>query len=105
MPADDPNHDHTLQVAASASNGIEADLIIQRLAEAGIEAVSQRSIGGPEWGVSGAQYVYVEAWQLQRARELLSSSEEIGEEELARLSEEAASPTASSARKPPESEH
>jgi hypothetical protein len=63
-----------LQVAATAANGAEADLIRQRLAEAGIPAISQRSIGGPEWGVSGAQYVYVDASHLERAREVLGTA-------------------------------
>jgi hypothetical protein len=63
--------DHTLQVAVTAANEAEADLICQRLAQAGIAATSQRSIGGPEWGMSGSRYVYVESEDLDRARELL----------------------------------
>jgi hypothetical protein len=90
MAEDDPRQEPTLEVAATAASGAEADLMCQRLAEAGISAVSQRSIGGPEWGVSGGQYVYVEAKHLDRAREILSAPEGVGEEELARLSEEAA---------------
>jgi hypothetical protein len=49
--------------------------------------VSQRSIGGPQWGVSGGQYVYVEAADLDRAREILSAPEDISDEDLTELSE------------------
>jgi hypothetical protein len=62
---------HRLEVVATAGSEPEADLIRQRLAEAGVPSISQRSIGGPEWGVSGAQYVYVESAHLERAREVL----------------------------------
>jgi hypothetical protein len=76
MVEGDPQQSHSLQVAATAANGAEADLIRQRLAEAGIPAISQRSIGGPEWGASGAQYIYVEAPHLERAREVLGAAGE-----------------------------
>jgi hypothetical protein len=79
----------TLQVVATAANAAEADLIRGRLAEAGIAAISQRSIGGPEWGMSGGQYMYVEASHLDRAREILSEAEGLSDEELADLSEQA----------------
>jgi hypothetical protein len=62
-------------VAATAANGPEADLISQRLAEAGIGAISQRAIGGVEWGLSGARYIYVQARHLERARRLLADDE------------------------------
>jgi hypothetical protein len=78
-----------LQVVATAANAVEAELIRSRLAEAGVAAVSQRSIGGPEWGLSGGQYVYVEAVHLDRAREILSEAEGLSDEELANLSEQA----------------
>jgi hypothetical protein len=71
-----PQRELTLQVAATASSVPEADLLCQRLAEAGIAAVSQRSIGGPEWGLSGSQYVYVKAQDLARAREVLQQDSE-----------------------------
>jgi hypothetical protein len=73
MAEDDPQQDHALQVVATAGSVPEADLICQRLAEAGIQAMAQRSIGGPEWGASGSQYVYVQARQLARAREVLAA--------------------------------
>ncbi|HSZ13819.1 MAG TPA: hypothetical protein VK790_07275 [Solirubrobacteraceae bacterium] len=87
---EDDSHNGTLEVAASASNAPEADLICQRLADAGIHAMSQRSIGGPEWGVSGGRYVYVEAEDLARAREVLAAPVGISEEDLAALAEAAA---------------
>jgi hypothetical protein len=74
MAERDPHQAPQLEVAATAANEAEADLIEQRLAEAGIPATSQRSIGGPEWGVSGARYIYVEASHLERAREILSAA-------------------------------
>jgi len=80
--------DQDLQVAATAANGAEADLIRQRLKEAGIEAVGQRTIGGPEWGSSGSQYIYVDASDLDLARRLLSSSEGVSDAELERLAED-----------------
>lgn len=60
------------------------------LREAGIESVLQRSIGGPEWGESGGQTVYVRQADVDRAREVLAADEDsIDDDELARLSEEA----------------
>jgi hypothetical protein len=47
MAEDDLRDERTLQVAATAGSAMEANLICQRLAEAGIQTVSQRSIGGP----------------------------------------------------------
>jgi hypothetical protein len=76
MVEGDPHEARQLQVVMTAANGVEADLVQQRLAEAGIPAISQRTIGGPEWGASGARYVYVEARHLERAREVLSAASE-----------------------------
>jgi hypothetical protein len=100
MAHDDPQEGHTLQVAASAANAAEAELIVQRLAEAGIAATSQRTIGGPEWGPSGSQFIYVEAAQRDRAREILQATEGISDEELARLSEQASPATEPTERSP-----
>jgi hypothetical protein len=68
--------DTALRVVATAGSEPEADVIRQRLAAAGIRAVAQRSIGGPEWGPSGARYIYVRAPDLERARNLLDPSGE-----------------------------
>ncbi len=79
-----------LEVAATAANQVEAEMIEGRLAEAGIHSLSQRNRGGPEMGGSGARSVFVKPSDLERARALLESVEgEFSEDELARLSEEA----------------
>ena len=88
MAEGNPQPAGELQVAASAGNAAEADLMRQLLAEAGIPAIAQRSIGGPEWGMSGAQYVYVAPAHLARAREILNSSEPPSDEELDELSQQ-----------------
>jgi hypothetical protein len=88
MANDDPQEGRALQVVAAAANEPEADLIVQRLAQAGISATSQRTIGSAEWGTSGSQFIYVEAAQRDRAREVLMATERVNEEELARLSEQ-----------------
>jgi hypothetical protein len=64
-----------LEVVAVAANEPEAALICQRLAEAGIHAIAQRTIGGPEWGHSGSRYVYVDATDAERASNLLEAGE------------------------------
>jgi hypothetical protein len=60
-----------LQVVATAGSEAEADLLLSVLAQAGIHAISQRAIGGPEFGASGARYVYVAASDVTHAREAL----------------------------------
>jgi hypothetical protein len=60
-----------LRVLATADSEPEADVMRQRLTAVGIPSVAQRTIGGPEWGFSGARYVYVPAAELDRAREVL----------------------------------
>jgi hypothetical protein len=92
-----PHQGRELRVVATAANEAEADLLEQRLAEAGIDAISQRTIGGPEFGASGAHYLYVEATQLDRAREVLSAGA-VSEEELTRLSEQSSADDAGKER-------
>jgi hypothetical protein len=70
------DEDDELRVVATVGSEPEAELIRQRLAQAGISAVAQRSIGGPEWGASGSRYVYVRAAELERARAILGENEE-----------------------------
>jgi len=74
-------------VLTSVRSEPEAALVSARLSEAGIQAISQRSIGGPEWGESGARDVFVEEDDLLRAREILSADEAVSEDELADLSD------------------
>jgi hypothetical protein len=81
--------ENLLKVLTSVSSEPEAELISARLSEAGIQAIARRSIGGPEWGVSGARDVYVEEHDLVRAREILAADESVSEDELADLSDAA----------------
>jgi Putative prokaryotic signal transducing protein len=79
-----------LKVVATAANEAEAEMIRDRLLSDGIHAISQRTIGGPEWGWSGGRNVYVSEADLDRARAVLKADEgSFSEDELARLSEEA----------------
>jgi hypothetical protein len=78
-----------LKSVASARSGAEAELICSRLLdEGGIHAIAQRNIGGPEWGGSGGQTVFVDEQDFERAQEILGT-QPVSDEELARLSEEA----------------
>ena len=79
-----------LRVVAGTQNQPEADLIVDRLARAGITAISQLSSGNPEFGAGGGRTIYVEERDEQRAREVLATDEPpFSDEELARLSDEA----------------
>jgi hypothetical protein len=80
-----------LRPVAGARNEPEAELIVQQLQQAGISSVSQLSSGNPEFGSSGGRTIYVEEDEVERAREVLADAQsQISDEELARLSEEAA---------------
>ena len=92
MMSEEGKEKRRLEVVASAGSEIEADLIRQRLAGAGIAAIAQRAIGGPEWGTSGARYVYVDASELERALEILKEGEDVGDAELQELSEQEPEP-------------
>ena len=93
MQATAPRHaSGVLKVLTSVSSEPEAALVSARISEAGIQAIYQRSIGGPEWGVSGARDVYVDEQDLVRAREVLKADEDVSEDELADLSEAAPDP-------------
>jgi hypothetical protein len=79
-----------LKIVATVANEAEAEMVCGRLSDAGIHAISQRTIGGPEWGWSGGRYVYVDEADVDRASALLNSEEgSFSEDELARLSDEA----------------
>jgi hypothetical protein len=79
-----------LEIVTTVSSEPEAEMVCDRLLAADIHAISQRTIGGPEWGFSGARNVLVDAKDLDRAREVLGSEgEPFSDDELARLSEEA----------------
>ncbi len=79
-----------LSIVRRVSSASEAQIVQSLLREAGVESIAQRAIGGPEWGLSGGQVVYVQPADLARAREVLAADEQpVSDEELARLSEEA----------------
>jgi hypothetical protein len=80
-----------LKTVAAPRNQPEADLMVERLAAAGIRALSQLASGNPEFGASGTRWIYVEERDEARARELLEAEEPpFTDEELAELSERAA---------------
>ena len=80
-----------LRPVAGARTEPEAELIVQRLAAAGISGVSHLSSGNPEFGSSGGRTIYVEEEDVERARAALAENEEpFSDEELAELSEQAA---------------
>jgi len=80
-----------LRPVAGAANQPQADLIVNRLAQAGITAISQISSGNPEFGAAGGRTIYVEERDAERARAVLAEAEApFSDEELAELSEQAA---------------
>jgi hypothetical protein len=72
----DPRPGNSRRVVATAANEAEAELFQQRLAQVDIQATLERVIGGPEWGASGARYIYVAESDLERAREVLEPPDE-----------------------------
>ena len=67
-----------MKVLTSVTSEPEADLIRLRLSQMGIPSVARRTIGGPEWGASGARDIFVNEQDLQRAHEVLDVQEEGG---------------------------
>lgn len=85
------NTSDALKVIATAANQAEGELILARLSQAGVSAIEQRASGNPEFGGSGGRYIYVQVADLERARAVLAIEEPpFTDEELAKLSEEAA---------------
>jgi hypothetical protein len=85
------NTSDALKVVATAANQAEGELIVARLSQAGIGAIEQRASGNPEFGGSGARYIYVQEGDHERARAVLAVEEPpFSDEELGRLSEQAA---------------
>jgi hypothetical protein len=79
-----------LKSVATVGSEAEAEMVRDRLLAADIHAIFQRTIGGPEWGGSGARSVFVNAQDLDRARAVLEADEgSFSDEELSRLSDEA----------------
>ena len=70
----------------TASNEIEADIILGRLREAGVEAWESNSLGGPQ-GSGGPRDIYVNDADLGHAQEALQAAQDIDEDELDALAE------------------
>lgn len=78
-----------LKIVTTVSNEAEAEMVSERLSEAGISFSVRLASGGIRLGAAAARDVYVEEQALDRAREVLSADEGFSDEELARLSDEA----------------
>ena len=78
-----------LKIVTTVSNEAEAEMVAERLSEAGIRHMSRTASGGIRLGAAAARDVYVEEQDLERAREVLEADAGFSEEELARLSDEA----------------
>jgi len=73
-----------LRIVATAANEFEAELISGVLTEAGIEStmeLANTGIGGRVGGGGGARDIYVRPEDLERANEVLSETQDQGEEE------------------------
>ena len=78
-----------LRILTTVSNEAEAEMVAERLSEAGIRHMARMAGGGIRLGAAAARDVYVEERDLDRAREVLKVDEGFSDEELARLSDEA----------------
>jgi uncharacterized protein with PIN domain len=78
-----------LKIVTTVSNEAEAEMVAERLSEAGIRHMSRTASGGIRLGAAAARDVYVEERDLDRAREVLKVDEGFSDDELARLSDEA----------------
>ena len=73
----------------TVSNEAEAEMVAERLSEAGIRFTVRLASGGIRLGAAAARDVCVEEHDIERAREVLAVDEGFSDEELARLSDEA----------------
>jgi hypothetical protein len=78
-----------LKLAISVASGAEADMVCDRLREAGIDAVAKGDLSGYARAV-GSHDVYVEDADFERARAALDEAEGFSESELVEAEEEAA---------------
>jgi hypothetical protein len=74
----------------TVSNGPEAELIVARLREAGIDAVARGGALAAYLMDLGTHEVYVEDHDLERARALIGADEGVSEAELLQAEEESA---------------
>jgi Putative prokaryotic signal transducing protein len=77
------------KIVTSVGNEAEAEMVAERLSEAGIRFSVRLASGGIRLGAAAARDIYVGEQDLERAREVLRVDEGFSEEELARLSDEA----------------
>lgn len=70
----------------TGGNEIEAEIILSRLKEAGINAWESNSLGGRP-GSGGPRDIYVDGADLARAHETLQAAQDVDEDELADLAE------------------
>jgi hypothetical protein len=79
-----------LKSLTTVTTEAEAEMVRDRLLGAGIHSIFQRTIGGPQWGGSGARAIFVNETDLDRAHAVLEADEgTFSDDELAQLSEEA----------------
>jgi len=78
-----------LRIVTTVTNEAEAEMVAERLSEAGIRHMSRTASGGIRLGAAAARDVFVDERDLDRAREVLKVDEGFSDEELARLSDEA----------------
>jgi hypothetical protein len=92
MPGERARSKQSLTVAATSTNGVEAELLQQRLAQGGVPAIVRRAVGDFEMGSSGGHSLLVAPEHLERAREILAAPADISDEELAQMAEDAGRP-------------
>jgi hypothetical protein len=78
-----------LKIVTTVGNEAEAGMVGERLSEAGIRFTVRLASGGIRLGAAAARDMYVDAQDLDRARETLEADESFSDEELTRLSKEA----------------
>lgn len=78
-----------LKLVTSVSTEAEAEMVAERLSEAGIRFTVRLASGGVRMGAAAARDLYVDEQDLDRARQMLEVDEGFSDEELARLSDEA----------------
>ena len=78
-----------LKIVTTVGNEAEAEMVAERLSEAGIRFSVRLASEGIRLGAAAARDIYVEEQDLDRALEVLKVDEGFSDEELARLSDEA----------------
>jgi len=78
-----------LRIVTTVGNEAEAEMVAEALSEAGIRSMAQLSSEGIRLGAAASRDIYVDEQDHDRALEVLNASVP-DEDELARLSEEAA---------------